>query len=101
MVQELTPGQPLFRHVGMLPGLNLWTGSGGETQDLDYKHNFKRELFIISLSSQFSDFSPGICKCLCAREGILIDGVVINKGLLALWLERLTDVDWSDNNIYS
>ncbi|KIJ93964.1 hypothetical protein K443DRAFT_134901 [Laccaria amethystina LaAM-08-1] len=75
MVQELTPGQPLFRHVGMLPGLNLWTGSGGETQDLDYKHNFKR-----------------ICKCLCAREGILIDGVVINKGLLALWLERLTDL---------
>jgi len=101
MVRELTPDQPLFRHVGMLPGLNLWTGSGGETQDLDYKHNFKRELFIISFSSQFSDFSPGICKCLCAREGILIDGVVINKGLLALWLERLTDVDWSENSIYS
>ena len=47
MVQELTPEQPLFRHVGMLPGLNLWTGSGGETQDLDYKHNFKREHFIL------------------------------------------------------
>jgi hypothetical protein len=27
--------------------------------------------------------------------------VVINKGLLAAWLERLTDVDWSENTIYS
>ncbi|KAF9471491.1 hypothetical protein BDN70DRAFT_938909 [Pholiota conissans] len=51
---------------------------------LDYKHNMKR-----------------ICKCICTREGLLIDGVVINKSLLATWLERLTEVDWSDNTIYS
>ena len=47
MVRELTPDdpdtKPLFDIVGGLPGLNLWTGSGGETQDLDYKHDMKRE----------------------------------------------------------
>jgi hypothetical protein len=42
MTRELTPGDPLFHHLGNLPGMNLWTGSGGETQDLDYKHDFKR-----------------------------------------------------------
>ncbi|KAF8240591.1 hypothetical protein L208DRAFT_1420331 [Tricholoma matsutake] len=72
---KFMPDDPLFSHVGNLPGLNLWTGSGGETQDLDYKHDFKC-----------------ICKCLCARQGILIDSVVINKSLLAMWLERLTDL---------
>lgn len=72
----MTPGDPLFHHLGNLPGMNLWTGSGGETQDLDYKHDFKC-----------------ICKLLCAHEGILIGDVVINKSLLALWFEHLVDVD--------
>ena len=44
MVRELTPADPLFQHLGNLPGLNLWTGSAGETQDLDYKHDMKRML---------------------------------------------------------
>lgn len=48
MVRELTPNnpelKPLFDLVGGLPGLNLWTGSRGETQDLDYKHDMKRKL---------------------------------------------------------
>jgi hypothetical protein len=38
---------------------------------------------------------------LCSREGILVDSVVVNKSLLASWLERLTDVDWSENPIYA
>lgn len=42
MVCELMPADPLFKYLGSLPGLNLWTGSGGETQDLDYKHDMKR-----------------------------------------------------------
>lgn len=51
MVKEITPEKPLFSHVGNLPSLNLWTGSGGETQDLDYKHDFKREYLTILLTS--------------------------------------------------
>jgi hypothetical protein len=27
--------------------------------------------------------------------------VVVNKSLLAVWLERLTDIDWSENTIFS
>ncbi|KAF8150236.1 hypothetical protein B0H34DRAFT_811419 [Crassisporium funariophilum] len=84
MVRELTPADPVFKHLGNLPGLNLWTGSGGKTQDLDYKHDMKR-----------------LCKLFCTREGLLIDSVVLNKGVLAAWLERLTDVDWSENTIFS
>ena len=34
-------------------------------------------------------------------EGILIGDVVINKSLLAMWFEHLTDADWSKNSIYS
>ncbi|KAF8867766.1 hypothetical protein CPB84DRAFT_1698363, partial [Gymnopilus junonius] len=84
MQHELKEGDELFEYVGQLPGCNLWTGSGGETQDLDFKHDMKR-----------------ICKCICTREGLLVDNVVVNKSLLAVWLERLTDVDWSENTIYS
>jgi hypothetical protein len=43
----------------------------------------------------------GVCKTVGTREGILINTTVINKSVLASWLERLTDVDWSENSIYS
>jgi hypothetical protein len=43
----------------------------------------------------------GICKLLCTREGLLINKTVINKSLLALWLERLSDVDWSNNPLFT
>ena len=49
MERELTQSDPIFKHLGDLPGLNLWTGSGGETQDLDYKHNMKREFLVLGL----------------------------------------------------
>ncbi|KAF9522601.1 hypothetical protein CPB83DRAFT_733454, partial [Crepidotus variabilis] len=84
MVRELLPTDPLFSQLVGLVGLNLWVGSGGETQDLDFKHNFKR-----------------ICKCLCAREGILINNVVITKSVLASWFARLTDTDWSEDTAFS
>ncbi len=42
ILQEVTPDRPLVDLVGNLsPGLNLWTGSGGETKGLNYKHDFK------------------------------------------------------------
>ncbi|KAJ2932281.1 hypothetical protein H1R20_g4818, partial [Candolleomyces eurysporus] len=53
-------------------------------QDLDWKHCFKR-----------------LCKLLCTREGILLNGTYINKTLLSSWLGRLMDVDWSDGSLYS
>lgn len=57
----------------------------------------QRSLFLLD----WSDFITGICKLLCAHEGILIGDVVINKSLLALWFEHLVDVDWSENPIYT
>lgn len=57
MVRELKPDDNLnlFRHVGKLTGFNLWTGSHGETQDLDYKHNMKRACFTYRLLESFVD----------------------------------------------
>ena len=36
MFQELMPADPVFKCLCNLPGLNLWNGSVGETQDLSY-----------------------------------------------------------------
>jgi hypothetical protein len=55
MVRELTPSDPMFQHVGSLPGLNLYTGSAGETQDLDYKHDFKRRCCMFSIFCSYVD----------------------------------------------
>jgi hypothetical protein len=53
MVRELTPDdartKQLFHLVGGLPNMNLWTDSGGETHDLDYKHDMKRMFAIQTL----------------------------------------------------
>ena len=41
MTRELQPYDPLFEHLVILPGMNMWTDPRGETKDLDYKHDFK------------------------------------------------------------
>ncbi|KAH6916952.1 hypothetical protein BKA70DRAFT_1089861 [Coprinopsis sp. MPI-PUGE-AT-0042] len=84
MVLKLTSAHPLYKHVGDLIGLNLWTGPDGETQDFDYRHIFKR-----------------LCKLLCSTKGMLVAGVIINKNILATWLERLTHVDWSETTLFA
>jgi hypothetical protein len=43
----------------------------------------------------------GLCKLLCSKEGILVNGVAINKSLIAGWLERMTGHDWSDESIHA
>lgn len=43
MSHELTPRDPIYKFIGDLPGLNIFTGPTLETQDLDYKHDFKRK----------------------------------------------------------
>ncbi|THH17691.1 hypothetical protein EUX98_g9079 [Antrodiella citrinella] len=83
MVRRMVPSDPLFPLLGQLPGLNLRTGRNFETQDFDYKHTFKR-----------------ICKLVCTRDGLVVNETVINKGLLALWLEHLTDTDWSQDSLF-
>lgn len=45
MFHELTPADPLYEFVGKLRGMNLYTGADGITQDLDIKHDLKREYF--------------------------------------------------------
>ncbi|KAJ3547310.1 hypothetical protein NMY22_g1704 [Coprinellus aureogranulatus] len=84
MVKPIASTDPLFPHLGHLQGLNLMTGPKSETHDLDYKHTFKR-----------------ICKLLCTREGILVNGTTINKDLLWHWLEKLEGVDWTENTLHS
>ncbi|KAJ7439531.1 hypothetical protein B0H11DRAFT_2355829 [Mycena galericulata] len=81
---KLKEGDPLFEFLLDLPGLNLFTGDSTITMDFDYKHLFKR-----------------LRTLLCSREGILVNGVVINKILLAEWLEKLTGHDWSDQSIHA
>jgi hypothetical protein len=48
MFRELTPADPLYQFVGKLRGMNLYTGIDGITQDLDVKHDLKREYFIFT-----------------------------------------------------
>ena len=54
---------------------------------------------VINMSS---NIATGICKSICTREGLLVNNVVVNtKSLLAVWFERLTDIYWSENTIFS
>ncbi|KAH6871112.1 hypothetical protein BKA70DRAFT_1242012 [Coprinopsis sp. MPI-PUGE-AT-0042] len=92
MIKQLDPSEPLFKHLTTLNGLNLFTGPNGMVQDLDFKHIFKHKFFL---------HIQGVCKLLCLPKGILINNVTANKALIALWLERLTHVDWSDSPILS
>ncbi|KAJ7479108.1 hypothetical protein FB451DRAFT_1131301 [Mycena latifolia] len=43
----------------------------------------------------------GLCTLLCSIQGILVNGVIINKTLLAEWLEKLSGHDWSDESIHA
>ncbi|TEB28898.1 hypothetical protein FA13DRAFT_1793736 [Coprinellus micaceus] len=84
MTRKIEPEQKIYEHLGYLKGFNLWTGSNLETQDLDWKHCIKR-----------------ICNLLCTREGMLVNDTFINKPLLSSWLSRLSNVDWSEDSIFS
>ncbi|KAJ7729411.1 hypothetical protein DFH07DRAFT_756847, partial [Mycena maculata] len=66
----------LYEFLSNLPGLNLYTGEDGITMCFDPKHLFKR-----------------ICTLLCSLKGILVNGVIINKTLVAQWLEKIPGHD--------
>lgn len=53
MFRELSSADPLYQFVEKLRGMNLYTmnlytGVDGITQDLDVKHNLKREYFTLT-----------------------------------------------------
>ncbi|KAJ7720806.1 hypothetical protein B0H16DRAFT_1335823 [Mycena metata] len=83
MHRSLGVNDPLYKFLMNLPGLNLFTGNDFVTMDFDYKHLFKR-----------------LCTLLCSKMGMLVNGVIINKTLLAQWLEKLSGHDWSDESIH-
>ncbi|KAI4519147.1 hypothetical protein K525DRAFT_206789, partial [Schizophyllum commune Loenen D] len=43
----------------------------------------------------------GLCTLLCSQHGLVVEGVFINKPLLSVWLEKLTDYDWSETSIHA
>ncbi|KAJ7861119.1 hypothetical protein B0H14DRAFT_3619975 [Mycena olivaceomarginata] len=84
MEREVKAGDPLYEYVSRLPGLNLFTSADFLTQEFDPKHNWKC-----------------IRRTLSSKQGILANGVVINKNMLAHWLERLEGHDWSGESIHA
>ncbi|KAF9033098.1 hypothetical protein BDZ89DRAFT_1131159 [Hymenopellis radicata] len=84
MRRKLSPSSSLYRRLRGCIGLNLWVGEDDITMDFDYKHIFKR-----------------LCTLFCSKEGLMVNGISINKLLLSQWLEKLTAFDWSDTSIHA
>ncbi|KAJ7254251.1 hypothetical protein C8J57DRAFT_1076384, partial [Mycena rebaudengoi] len=76
MHKKLGRDDPLYKFLSGLIGLNLYTRHGEAA-------------------------SARIGKLLRSKEGILVIGVVINKSLIAQWLEQLPGYDWSDASIHT
>jgi hypothetical protein len=101
MHKKLGPDDPIYKFLSELLGLNLYTGDGGLTMDFNYKHLFKRVQPSVPPCLPASDILSGLCTLLYSKEGILVNTVVINKALLAQWLERLSGHDWSNESIHA
>ena len=53
----------------------------------------------MNLLNILANYQLGIDKAVCSKEGIIVNGVVINKNLVAQWLERLSGHDWSEESM--
>ncbi|KAL1703295.1 hypothetical protein EV121DRAFT_208304, partial [Schizophyllum commune] len=84
MEKELSMDSGLYQRLHRCQGLNLFVGEGDITMDFDYRHIWKR-----------------ICTLLCSKEGMLANEITVNKQLLAVWLPKLTQYDWSDVSIHA
>ncbi|KAL0563545.1 hypothetical protein V5O48_018521 [Marasmius crinis-equi] len=84
MRKKLSSSDPLFKWLGGLCGLNLFTSDNGETMDFDWKHLFKR-----------------LCTLLCCTEGMAVNNIYMDKAILAAFLELLDFHDWSEETIHS
>ncbi|KAK7036855.1 hypothetical protein R3P38DRAFT_2488796, partial [Favolaschia claudopus] len=96
----------LYPHIAGLRGLNLFTSEDFATMEFDPKHSWKHSTLFYSMdvtNLYVSDRGPliGIRKTFCSKEGLLANGVVVNKNLLAQWLERLSGHDWSGQSIHA
>ncbi|KAF7328555.1 hypothetical protein MVEN_02543200 [Mycena venus] len=101
MHKRLGPDDPIYQFLSDLPGLNLYTGEDGITMCFDPKHLFKR-MSIQSLEFITNNVGIiGLCTLLCSLAGILLNGVIINKTLVAQWLEKIPGHDWSDQSIHA
>ncbi|KIY63144.1 hypothetical protein CYLTODRAFT_403633 [Cylindrobasidium torrendii FP15055 ss-10] len=83
MVSEITADHSWYPYFGGLVGVNQWIGQHGEIQDMDFKHNMKR-----------------ICKLLSTSDGIVINGIVVNRSIVSSWLGRNKATDWTHDSIY-
>ncbi|KAL1742877.1 hypothetical protein HDZ31DRAFT_65580 [Schizophyllum fasciatum] len=84
MDRRLDKRSMLYQRLGGLPGLNLYVGEGDVTMDFDFKHIWKR-----------------LCTLVCSRQGLLVNDRTVNKQILALRFEALTQSDWADMSINS
>ncbi|KAL1665219.1 hypothetical protein GGF50DRAFT_88180, partial [Schizophyllum commune] len=84
MDRHLNKQSALYQRVGELRGLNLYVGEGNITMDFDFKHIWKR-----------------ICSLICSRQGLLVNDRQVNKQILALRFEALTQYDWTDMSIHA
>ncbi|KAH7878477.1 uncharacterized protein C8R40DRAFT_1021048, partial [Lentinula edodes] len=82
MVRQVQPSDILFNWLGKLPGLNLLCGPNFETPSFDPKHDIKR-----------------CCTLLSSIDGMVVNGVIINKSILGLWFQRLEGHDWTEIDI--
>ncbi|KAJ7033999.1 hypothetical protein C8F04DRAFT_957118, partial [Mycena alexandri] len=99
MHTEIREGNPLYPLICNLPGLDRRVGKDNIVMDMDYRHEDKRRFQDRTFSKILTIFLAGICTCLCSPAGVLIKNICVNRDLLAVWLERLTNHDWSENNI--
>ncbi|KAJ7902973.1 hypothetical protein B0H13DRAFT_1882393 [Mycena leptocephala] len=79
---EILPGNPLYPLICNLHGFNRRVGKDNIATDIDYRHLFKC-----------------LCIILCSWMGMLVKGICVNRDLLVLWFERLTNHDWSETSI--
>jgi hypothetical protein len=101
MERGVKAGDPLHEYVSGLPGLNLFTSADFLTEEFDPKHNWKCMLRNFDPPFLFLMYSSGIRRALSSKQGILANGVVIKKSMLAHWLERLAGHDWSGESIHA
>ncbi|KAL1669560.1 hypothetical protein GGF50DRAFT_44200, partial [Schizophyllum commune] len=73
MRKQLDKDGELYKRLRGCIGLNLWTNP---------RH-------------------IGLCTLLCSKDGLMVKGVHINKVLLSVWLEKLTEYDWSAASIHA
>ena len=96
MTHKVPVTSGLYQWLHSCIGLNLWVSKSNVTMNFDYKHVFKRKPLLNSFLLNVWQFTLDICMLLCSKEDLLVNSIALNKLLIALWLGKLTMLDWSD-----